>query len=236
MCISCIAGNVFPRCPGPVIGTGLLSFCAATGGRNAPGAVADHGKRAERTEIVASTLEFKASIMDQSGMERALRRIAHEIIENNRGAEGVTLVGIQRRGVVLARMLQTLIEQVEGVRPPLGVLDITFYRDDLSILQEHPVVNATDLPFQVTGAKIVMVDDVLYSGRTARAAMDAICDFGRPSMIQLAVMIDRGHRELPIRADYVGKNLPTSKSELVGVNVPEFDGEMSVVLYERKER
>ncbi|HIS94689.1 MAG TPA: bifunctional pyr operon transcriptional regulator/uracil phosphoribosyltransferase PyrR [Candidatus Ventricola gallistercoris] len=174
--------------------------------------------------------------MDQSGMERALRRIAHEIIENNRGAEGVTLVGIQRRGVVLARMLQTLIEQVEGVRPPLGVLDITFYRDDLSILQEHPVVNATDLPFQVTGAKIVMVDDVLYSGRTARAAMDAICDFGRPSMIQLAVMIDRGHRELPIRADYVGKNLPTSKSELVGVNVPEFDGEMSVVLYERKER
>ena len=193
-------------------------------------------RHAERTEIVASTLEFKASIMDQSGMERALRRIAHEIIENNRGAQGVTLVGIQRRGVVLARMLQTLIEQVEGVRPPLGVLDITFYRDDLSILQEHPVVNATDLPFQVTGAKIVMVDDVLYSGRTARAAMDAICDFGRPSMIQLAVMIDRGHRELPIRADYVGKNLPTSKSELVGVNVPEFDGEMSVVLYERKER
>ena len=185
---------------------------------------------------MASTLEFKASIMDQSGMERALRRIAHEIIENNRGAQGVTLVGIQRRGVVLARMLQALIEQVEGVRPPLGVLDITFYRDDLSILQEHPVVNATDLPFQVTGAKIVMVDDVLYSGRTARAAMDAICDFGRPSIIQLAVMIDRGHRELPIRADYVGKNLPTSKSELVGVNVPEFDGEMSVVLYERKER
>ena len=126
------------------------------------------------------------------------------------------------------------IEQVEGVRPPMGVLDITFYRDDLSFLQEHPVVNATDLPFQVQDAKIVMVVDVLYSGRTARAAMDAICDMGRPALIQLAVMIDRGHRELPIRADYVGKNLPTSKNELVGVHVPEYDGDMSVVLYEKK--
>lgn len=181
-----------------------------------------------------ATLEFKADIMDKSAMERALRRIAHEIIENNRGVEGLTLVGIQRRGVVLARMLQMLIEQVEGVRVPLGVLDITFYRDDLSILQEHPVVNATDLPFTVQGAKIVMVDDVLFSGRTARAAMDAICDMGRPALIQLAVMVDRGHRELPIRADYVGKNLPTSKNELVGVNVPEYDGVMNVVLYERR--
>ena len=183
---------------------------------------------------MTSTLEFKANIMDEQAMRRALRRVAHEIIENNRGVEGLTLVGIQRRGVTLARMLAELIEQVEGVRPPLGVLDITFYRDDLSLLQEHPVVNATDLPFQVQDAKIVMVDDVLYSGRTARAAMDAICDMGRPSLIQLAVMVDRGHRELPIRADYVGKNLPTSKSEMVGVNVPEFDGEISVVLYEKK--
>ena len=183
---------------------------------------------------MAANLEFKADIMDKSAMERALRRIAHEIIENNRGVDGLTLVGIQRRGVTLAKMLQEMIEQVEGVRLPLGVLDITFYRDDLSILSEHPVVNATDLPFQVQDAKIVMVDDVLFTGRTARAAMDAICDMGRPSLIQLAVMVDRGHRELPIRADYVGKNLPTSKSEMVGVNVPEFDGEMSVVLYERK--
>ena len=183
---------------------------------------------------MAATLEFKADIMDKSAMERALRRIAHEIIENNRGVDGLTLVGIQRRGVTLAKMLQEMIEQVEGVRLPLGVLDITFYRDDLSILSEHPVVNATDLPFQVQDAKIVMVDDVLFTGRTARAAMDAICDMGRPSLIQLAVMVDRGHRELPIRADYVGKNLPTSKSELVGVHVPEFDGDMSVVLYELK--
>ena len=183
---------------------------------------------------MAATLEFKANIMDEQAMRRALRRVAHEIIENNRGVEGLTLVGIQRRGVTLARMLAELIEQVEGVRPPMGVLDITFYRDDLSFLQEHPVVNATDRPFQVQDAKLVMVDDVLYSGRTARAAMDAICDMGRPALIQLAVMIDRGHRELPIRADYVGKNLPTSKNELVGVHVPEYDGDMSVVLYEKK--
>ena len=183
---------------------------------------------------MTSTLEFKANIMDEQAMRRALRRVAHEIIENNRGVEGLTLVGIQRRGVTLARMLADLIEQVEGVRPPMGVLDITFYRDDLSLLQEHPVLNATDLPFQVQDAKIVMVDDVLFSGRTARAAMDAICDMGRPALIQLAVMIDRGHRELPISADYVGKNLPTSKSELVGVHVPEYDGDMSVVLYEKK--
>ena len=183
---------------------------------------------------MAVNLELKAEIMDERSVQRALRRIAHEIIENNRGVEGLTLVGIQRRGVSLTRMLRDLIEEVEGVRLPMGVLDITFYRDDLSMLTEHPVVNTTDLPFQVQNAKIVMVDDVLYTGRTARAAMDAICDMGRPALIQLAVMVDRGHRELPIRADYVGKNLPTSKSEMVGVNVPEFDGEMSVVLYERK--
>ncbi len=183
---------------------------------------------------MAVSLEFKANIMDEQAMQRALRRVAHEIIENNRGVEGLTLVGIQRRGVTLASMLADLIEQVEGVRLPLGVLDITFYRDDLSLLQEHPVVNATDLPFQVQDAKIIMVDDVLFSGRTARAAMDAICDMGRPALIQLAVMVDRGHRELPIRADYVGKNLPTSKSELVGVHVPEYDGDMGVVLYEKK--
>ena len=178
---------------------------------------------------------FKASIMDQNAVERALRRIAHEIIENNRGAEGVTLVGIQRRGVTLARMLQEKIFEVEGVRPPMGVLDITFYRDDLSMLTEHPIVNKTDLPFSVHDARIVMVDDVLYSGRTARAAMDALCDMGRPACIQLAVMVDRGHRELPIRADYVGKNLPTSKNELVGVHVPEYDGDLCVKLYEKEQ-
>ena len=184
----------------------------------------------EGVEDVTAGFEFKAGIMDRSAMERALRRIAHEIIENNRGVEGLTLVGIQRRGVTLARMLRDLIEEVEGVRLPMGVLDITFYRDDLSMLTEHPVVNTTDLPFQVQGAKVIMVDDVLFSGRTARAAMDAICDMGRPSLIQLAVMVDRGHRELPIRADYVGKNIPTSRSELVEVRLPEYDGETGVFL------
>ncbi len=183
---------------------------------------------------LATTFELKASIMDKRAMERALRRIAHEIIENNRGVEGIKLVGIQRRGVMLAKILRQMIKEVEGVELPMGVLDITFYRDDLSSLQEHPVVNATDLPFQVQDAKIIMVDDVIYSGRTARAAMDAICDLGRPALIQFAVMVDRGHRELPICANYVGKNLPTSKSEMVGVLVPELDGEMGVVLYDKK--
>ena len=180
-------------------------------------------------------MEFrkKADIMDEAAMSRAVKRIAHEIIEHNKGVENLLLIGIQRRGVPLAERIGQLIEQAEGP-VPVGTLDITFYRDDLSILSEHPVVNATDLPFQVQDARIVMVDDVLFSGRTARAAMDAICDMGRPSCIQLAVMVDRGHRELPIRADYVGKNLPTSKNELVGVRVPEFDGDMSVVLYDKR--
>lgn len=181
---------------------------------------------------MAARLEFKADIMDEQGVRRALRRVAHEIIENNRGVEGLTLVGIQRRGVVLARMLQEMIEEVEGVRLPMGVLDITFYRDDLSSLTEHPVVNTTDLPFQVENARIIMVDDVLYTGRTARAAMDALMDAGRPGKVQLAVLVDRGHRELPIRADFVGKNVPTSLSERIGVNVTEYDGENSVRLFE----
>lgn len=181
---------------------------------------------------MAATFKVKATIMDKRTMERALRRVAHEIIENNRSVEEIKLVGIQRRGVMLAKMLQEIIREVEGVELPLGVLDITFYRDDLSLLQAHPMVNGTDLPFQVQDAKIVMVDDVIFSGRTARAAMDAICDRGRPAQIQFAVMVDRGHRELPICANYVGKNLPTSKSERVGVLVPEIDGEMGIVLYE----
>ena len=179
-----------------------------------------------------SKLKFKAEIMDENAMKRALRRIAHEIIENNGGVENLKLVGIQRRGVTLAKMIGEIIEQVEGVGLPLGVLDITFYRDDLSSLSEHPVVNATDLPFQVQDARIVMVDDVLFSGRTARAAMDAICDMGRPSCVQLAVMVDRGHRELPIRADFVGKNIPTAKNEVVRVLISPCDDELAVDLYE----
>ena len=178
-------------------------------------------------------LLLKAVIMDEAAVRRALTRIAHEIVENNRGAEGLSLIGIQRRGVTLARMLSRLIEQIAHVSLPIGTLDITFYRDDLSTLAEQPLVHDTQIPFEVRDARIVMVDDVLFSGRTARAGLDAICSMGRPAQVQLAVLIDRGHRELPIRADYVGKNLPTRKTEMVGVHVPEFDGALDVCLYER---
>lgn len=186
---------------------------------------------AER-KIHMVSLVHKAEIMDEAAMKRALRRIAHEIIENNHGTQDLCLLGIQRRGVSLARMLCAEIEQFEHAKLPLGTLDITFYRDDLSMLSEQPVVHSTEIPFSVEHMKVVMVDDVLFSGRTARAAMDAICSRGRPAQIQLAVLIDRGHRELPIRADYVGKNVPTRKSEMIGVSVPEFDGRLGVDLYE----
>lgn len=172
----------------------------------------------------------KADILDAQGIERALTRIAHEIIERNRGVQDVRLIGIQRRGVPLARRLAEIIERVEGVRVPVGVLDITLYRDDLSLLSEQPVINSTDVPFVVSGKALVMVDDVLFTGRTARAAMDALCDMGRARSVQLAVLIDRGHRELPIRADYVGKNVPTARNELVSVCVNEIDGEQGVLL------
>lgn len=175
----------------------------------------------------------KAHIMDGAAIDRALTRIAHEIIEKNKGVEDVALIGIQRRGVPLARALAGVIERFEGVQVPVGVLDITLYRDDLSLLSEHPVLNGTDVPFVIQNKTLVMVDDVLYTGRTARAAMDALCDMGRPRRIQLAVMIDRGHRELPIRADYVGKSLPTAQTEMVAVRLPEFDGAKEVVLLER---
>ena len=157
----------------------------------------------------------KAQIMDEQAMQRALMRIAHEIIEHNKGVDNVALIGIQRRGVPLAKQLRECIRKIEGVELPLGVVDITYYRDDLSLLSEHPQVKATD---------------VLFTGRTARAAMDAIMDMGRADTIQLVALIDRGHRELPIRADYVGKNVPTSRSELVSVMVEEFDGANRVAL------
>lgn len=172
----------------------------------------------------------KAQIMDEQAMQRALMRIAHEIIEHNKGVGNVALIGIQRRGVPLAKQLRECIRKIEGIELPLGVVDITYYRDDLSLLSEHPQVKATDVPFAVTGKNIVMVDDVLFTGRTARAAMDAIMDMGRADTIQLVALIDRGHRELPIRADYVGKNVPTSRSELVSVMVEEFDGANRVAL------
>ncbi|HHZ14364.1 MAG: bifunctional pyr operon transcriptional regulator/uracil phosphoribosyltransferase PyrR [Caldicoprobacterales bacterium] len=174
----------------------------------------------------------KAQIMDGAGINRALTRIAHEIIERNKGVQGVVLVGIQRRGVPLAFRLAEKIKEYEGVEIPVGILDITLYRDDLSTLAEHPVINSTDIPFDINRKIVVMVDDVLYTGRTARAAMDALIDLGRPTSIQLAVLIDRGHRELPIRADYVGKNLPTSRSEIVNVQVMEVDKVNKVTIAE----
>ena len=174
----------------------------------------------------------KALIMDTRAMQRALIRIAHEIIERNSGVQDVVLVGIRRRGAPLARMLAEAIERVEGVKIPIGELDITFYRDDLTHRTEQPTVNSTSVPFSIVGKTVVMVDDVLFTGRTARAAMDALMDIGRPSKVQLAVMVDRGHRELPIRADFVGKNVPTARSERIGVLISEYDGEDSVKLFD----
>ena len=175
-------------------------------------------------------MKEKARIMDDQAMSRAIYRIAHEIIERNKGTENVVLIGIQRRGVPIAKLLAEHIGRVESASPQVGTLDITFYRDDLSLLAEHPVVNGTDIPFSITDRDVVLVDDVLYTGRTTRAAMDAIMEVGRARTVQLAVLIDRGHRELPIRADYVGKNVPTSRSELIAVRIDPFDEENSVVL------
>lgn len=165
-------------------------------------------------------------VMDADEMRRALTRIAHEIVERNRGAEDLVLVGIVRRGAQLAARLAAIIEQIEGVRPPLGSLDIALYRDDYP--ERQPEVGQTDLPFDITGKRVVLVDDVMFTGRSVRAAISALIDLGRPACIQLAVLLDRGHRELPIRPDFVGKNLPTSRSEHVDVRVSEMDGEDSV--------
>lgn len=165
----------------------------------------------------------KAEILDESAISRAITRIAHEIIEKNKGIDELVLIGIQRRGVPLAKRIAQKIKEVEGIDVSVGILDITFYRDDLSVLSEHPVINGTEINFSVTDKKIVLVDDVLYTGRTVRAAIEAIMDIGRPKMIQLAILIDRGHRELPIRADYVGKNVPTSRNEVVHVKLMEID-------------
>ncbi len=175
-------------------------------------------------------MQEKAKIMDEVEIKRAISRIAHEIIEKNKGIDSILLIGIQRRGVPLAKRIAQEIAKAENKEIPVGILDITFYRDDLSMLSEHPIVNATDIGFNINDKIIILVDDVLYTGRTVRAAIDAIMDLGRPKMIQLATLIDRGHRELPIRADYVGKNVPTSKDELVNVMLSEIDGINKVVI------
>jgi pyrimidine operon attenuation protein / uracil phosphoribosyltransferase len=177
----------------------------------------------------------KTVLMDSKGIRRALMRISHEIIEKNKGVDNIVLVGIRTRGVPIAERLAEEIEGIEGTKPPVGVLDITLYRDDLSTLSYQPIVRPTQLPVDITGKVIVLVDDVLYTGRTSRAALDAIIDMGRPRSIQLAVLIDRGHRELPIRADYVGKNVPTSSKEVVSVQLDSVDGNEKVVIREFKE-
>lgn len=176
--------------------------------------------------------KLKAKLMTAKEMDRALTRIAHEIVERNNGVEGLYVVGIQRRGVTLAKRLVDKLEEIEGKRPGLGVLDITFYRDDLSLLSENPVVNETFISDPIQDRKIILVDDVLFTGRTVRAAIEAIFDMGRPAEIQLACLIDRGHRQLPFRPDYVGKNVPTSRSEFAMVRVEEFDGAEEVLLGE----
>lgn len=169
-------------------------------------------------------------LMSAEDMQRALVRVAHEILERNKGAQDIVLVGMQTRGVPLAKRLATTIQGLEGVVVPVGSLDIGLYRDDISSLALKPVIRRTDVPVDVTDKQVILVDDVFYTGRSIRAAMDALIDLGRPRSIQLAVLVDRGHRELPIRADYVGKNIPTSRNEEVKVYVKEIDSEDKVTL------
>ena len=180
-------------------------------------------------------LKEKAEIVDADGLRRIVTRIAHEIVERNKGVEDLVLVGILRRGVPLAQRMAEKIAEFEGKAPFQGSLDITLYRDDLSMVAHQPVVGASEIAVDINGKVVVLVDDVLYTGRTVRAAMDALIDFGRPRAIQLAVVIDRGHRELPIRADFVGKNVPTSKREVIGVKLAEVDGTDAVVIKELEE-
>ena len=175
---------------------------------------------------------IKAQVLDEAALDRALTRIAHEILERNGGAAHLAFVGLRTRGVTLAQRLADRIAAIDGTKVPVGTLDITLYRDDLGLKGDQPVVRGTDIPFPLTGRAIVLVDDVLYTGRSIRAALDALMDLGRPTMIQLAILIDRGHRELPIRPDYVGKNLPTSRREQVAVRLREHDGEDRVVIAE----
>lgn len=178
-------------------------------------------------------MKEKAKILDKDTLNRALMRIAHEILEKNKGTKDLCLVGIRNRGVYLAKRLADFIEKIENERVAVGILDITLYRDDLTLIAEQPVVHKTEIGFDVTDKNIVLVDDVLYTGRTVRAALDAFMDLGRPKSIQLAVLIDRGHRELPVRADYVGKNIPTAKNETVEVRLSEVDGQDEVVIVEK---
>ena len=176
--------------------------------------------------------KIKATIMDAAALNRALTRIAHEILERNSGVENVVLIGVRRRGVPMAKRIAEKIGEIEGQKPAVGEVDITFYRDDLTKTHEQPVLHAASVDFDLSGKDVVLVDDVIFTGRTVRAAMEAVFDLGRPRTVQLAVMVDRGLRELPFRPDYVGKNVPTRHSELISVSLTEIDGEDLVTIKE----
>ena len=172
--------------------------------------------------------KVKAKLIDERGLERTITRLAHEILERNKGIESIVIVGVRTRGAPLAERIVERISEIEGKKTPFGTLDISMYRDDYR--QKIPSLKGTDIPFEIDKKNVILVDDVLYTGRTARAALDALMDFGRPATVQLAVLVDRGHRELPIKADYVGKNIPTSIGEEAKVRLKELDGEDRVVL------
>ncbi|MGH1258558.1 MULTISPECIES: bifunctional pyrimidine operon transcriptional regulator/uracil phosphoribosyltransferase [Bacillus] len=180
-------------------------------------------------------MQEKAVVLDEQMIRRALTRISHEIVERNKGVDNCVLVGIKTRGIFIAQRLAERIGQIEGKEMEVGELDITLYRDDLTLQSknEEPLVKGSDIPVDITKKKVILVDDVLYTGRTVRAAMDALMDLGRPSQIQLAVLVDRGHRELPIRADYVGKNIPTSSEERIEVDLQETDQQDRVSIYDK---
>ena len=174
---------------------------------------------------------YKATLMDEAAVKRAVKRIAHEIVERNDGGAALCFVGIKRRGIPLAHLIAKYVEEIEGTKIPVGALDITFYRDDLKKKSENPEVHPSDIGFPIEGEHVVLVDDVLYTGRTVSAALDALKEYGRAASIQLAVLVDRGHRELPIRGDYIGKNVPTSKAEHIEVKIPPFENRIAVELY-----
>lgn len=177
-------------------------------------------------------MKMKSKLMDSQSIHRTLKRLTHEILEKHHGVDNLVIIGIRNRGDILAQRIIESIHSIESQEVPLGVLDITLYRDDFRLFNETPVLKETDISFDISNKKIILIDDVLYTGRTIRAALDAIVDLGRPALIQLAVLVDRGHRELPIKADYVGRNIPTSKTEEIQVKLKELDGEDSVELIE----
>lgn len=177
-------------------------------------------------------MKIKAKIIDQEGLNRTITRLSHEILEHNKGSENIVIIGMRTRGEFLAQRIQSKIEEIDGKKPLLGILDATLYRDDFRTRLKQPEVSVTDITFDITEKDVILVDDVLYTGRTTRAALDAIMDLGRPSSIQFCVLVDRGHREMPIKADFIGKNIPTSLNEEVKVKMNEIDDEDAVYLIE----